>query len=47
MMIEAEIGATVPQAKECQGMPETKREAWNRFSFGTSSRNKPGQYLDF
>lgn len=29
---EAEIGAIRLQAKECQLLPETRREAWDRLS---------------
>lgn len=44
--MKAEIGVMLPQAKECQGLPEARGVAGNRFSLITHRRTQPWWYLD-
>ena len=44
---EAEIVRMHLQGKKLQGLPETRRETWNRVSRKTTKRNQPCQHFGF
>lgn len=49
-MMEAEMGGCTCKpkiAKDCQPLPEARKESWDRYPLGFSGRDQPKPHLDF